>query len=117
MAYVELVDLTLSLEKFGLIAKHEREPIRDLSDELDWLKNRFNEVQTVPIGAFLTDLGIIAEESGLKVNLLAESFSAKGGLLDSVKTGLKDMLGGITGGKGLSGDALRIRRRHHTRDR
>ena len=70
----ELVDLTTALETFGLIAKRTPPPIHNLSDELDWLKERFDKVQTVPIGDFLADLGIVAEDSGLQVLTLEETF-------------------------------------------
>ena len=102
-SYVELVDLTLALEKFGLIAKRTPPPIHDISDELDWLKTRFDKVQTVPIGDFLADLGIVAKTSGLEIDTLAGSFSKKDGLFGSLKTGLDGMWAGITGKKGISG--------------
>ena len=39
-----------------------------VSDEMDWLTSRFNEVKAVPIGDFLEGLGVISDQTGLKIH-------------------------------------------------
>ena len=97
---VEIVDLTIALEKFGLIAKQKQQPIHDLGSELEWLETRFDKVQTVPIGDFLADLGVVTKESGIEFHELNETVgeveqSSK--KLDVTLAALAGQMGGAAG--------------------
>ena len=48
------------------------------SDEMDWLNERFDKVTEVPIGDFLEGLGVISDQTGLKIHDMTESFDVEG---------------------------------------